>query len=358
MTAPKFCLLAVLALLMASEAGAGDIAGTPPVAAPAATEVQHLPVPSLEPVLLNAKTDASSTADTDPATGTAATTGAEAAISVTEKSDAEKPGAAKTGGTTPEPAEVKTSPETEIVQDTSTATASASVTSAPTSDAASAGATARSAAPAADAPKPEAATTEAAAAPPPPPAPTLLIDIDLTSQRMSVTENGTQKHTWPISSARAGYRTPAGTFKPQWMSKMWYSRQYDYSPMPHAIFFSGGTAIHATYATGALGRPASHGCVRLAPGNAATIFKLVNKHGKDLTRITVHGTPRYREPAVAGRRDSRRYASASRSSRYVQGYYGGYAYYAPSAQSPRAYYTKRQRRVVQRGYYSGYSYGY
>jgi lipoprotein-anchoring transpeptidase ErfK/SrfK len=142
----------------------------------------------------------------------------------------------------------------------------------------------------------------AAEPPPPPPTPTLLVDIDLSTQRMTVSENGAAKYTWAISSARAGYRTPTGSFKPTWMSKMWYSRQYDMAPMPHAVFFSGGVAIHATYATGMLGNPASHGCVRLAPKNAATFYSLVNKHTKDLTRIAVHGTPRANGPAMASNR--------------------------------------------------------
>lgn len=200
--------------------------------------------------------------------------------------------------------------------------------------------------------KAERAKDETTAAAPPPP-PSLSIDINLTSQRMTVTENGVVKYTWAISSARAGYRTPTGTFKPQWLSRMWYSRQYDYAPMPHAIFFSGGTAIHATYATGMLGRPASHGCVRLAPSNAATLYKLVGKHGKDRTRISVHGVPSHRPPSVASKRLKERYASLPRGYRYPPGY-GGYAYsYASGYAAPRAYYVKPRR--VQRGYSSAYS---
>ncbi len=133
----------------------------------------------------------------------------------------------------------------------------------------------------------------APAEPPPPPEPTLVININLSTQRMTISEDGAAKYTWPISSAAPGYSTPTGTFKPSWMTKMWYSRQYDMSPMPHSIFFSGGTAIHATQAIRYLGRPASHGCVRLAPSNAATLFKMVSRHGKSMTKIVVHGSPRY-----------------------------------------------------------------
>lgn len=188
-----------------------------------------------------------------------------------------------------------------------------------------------------------------AAAPAPPPQPTISIDINLTTQRMTVSENGQEKHTWSISSARAGYRTPTGTFKPTWMSRMWYSRQYDYSPMPHSIFFSGGVAIHATYATGMLGRPASHGCVRLAPANAKTLYGLVSKHGKERTRIVVHGVPNTRAPAVAKKKGTtQRYAVRPG---YRAGSYGGYSY-NPGYGAPRTSYVK-PRRTARQGNYAG-----
>jgi lipoprotein-anchoring transpeptidase ErfK/SrfK len=57
--------------------------------------------------------------------------------------------------------------------------------------------------------------------------------------------------------------------------------------MPNSIFFLGGYAIHGTNAVGKLGRPVSHGCVRLAPGNAAKLFSMVKKYGSGNTRIVV-----------------------------------------------------------------------
>ena len=116
--------------------------------------------------------------------------------------------------------------------------------------------------------------------PPPPPPVTLKVSINLTDQTMTVSENGETKHTWKISSGRRGYATPTGTYKPYRMHKMWHSRKYDWAPMPNAIFFHKGFAVHGTYATGALGRPASHGCIRLAPSNAKKLYQLVSRHGK------------------------------------------------------------------------------
>jgi lipoprotein-anchoring transpeptidase ErfK/SrfK len=111
--------------------------------------------------------------------------------------------------------------------------------------------------------------------------------IDVSAQTMTVSENGRVKYRWPVSTARKGYRTPRGTFRPTRLHKMWYSQKYDNSPMPHSIFFTGGYAIHGTEYTKSLGRPASHGCVRLHPKNARALFKLVLAHGRQNTRIVL-----------------------------------------------------------------------
>ncbi|WP_244613186.1 L,D-transpeptidase [Methylosinus sp. Ce-a6] len=129
---------------------------------------------------------------------------------------------------------------------------------------------------------------------------TVQIHIDLSTQRMRV-ESSKGSYSWPVSTARAGYVTPRGVYAPTGLQKMHYSRKYHMSPMPHSIFFNGGYAIHGTYATGALGRPASHGCVRIAPGNAATLYKLVQEEGAQIsitgsspTRYAAHKTHRTR----------------------------------------------------------------
>ena len=83
---------------------------------------------------------------------------------------------------------------------------------------------------------------------------------------------GQLKHTWPVSTGRRGYETPGGNYRAKRLEQEWYSTLYDDAPMPHAVFFNGGYAIHGTYDAKRLGRRASHGCVRLAPGNAARLF--------------------------------------------------------------------------------------
>jgi L,D-transpeptidase catalytic domain len=119
------------------------------------------------------------------------------------------------------------------------------------------------------------------------PASAVTIDIDLSTQRMHVTSNS-GSYDWAISSARSGFRTPHGYFHPTSLQVMHYSHKYHMSPMPHSIFFLGGYAIHGTYSTAQLGHPASHGCVRLAPANAAALFAMVKSEG---ARISISGTP-------------------------------------------------------------------
>ena len=49
--------------------------------------------------------------------------------------------------------------------------------------------------------------------------------------------------------------------------------------MPYAIFYSGHYAVHGTYNTKRLGRPASAGCVRVHPDHAKRLFSLTRKVG-------------------------------------------------------------------------------
>lgn len=108
--------------------------------------------------------------------------------------------------------------------------------------------------------------------------------ISKRHQVMSVYQDGELIEQWPVSTARKGYYTPTGTFHPYSYQPMHYSKKFDNAPMPHSIFFSGGYAIHATPHTGNLGRPASHGCVRLHPVNATTLYNMTKG---EYTTITI-----------------------------------------------------------------------
>ncbi len=111
--------------------------------------------------------------------------------------------------------------------------------------------------------------------------------IDLSSQRMTVYVDGIPYYRWRVSTGKRGYRTPTGRFRPTFMKRYHESTIYNNAPMPYSIFFNGGIAIHGTYHTRRLGRAASHGCVRLHPVHAETLYELVKAYGMRRTRIIV-----------------------------------------------------------------------
>ena len=128
----------------------------------------------------------------------------------------------------------------------------------------------------------------------------IVVTVDKSAQRLTVEVDGARRYDWPVSTARWGYRTPVGTYRPERLERKWFSRKYDWSPMPWSIFFSGGYAIHGSYEVSRLGRPASHGCIRLHPNNAKILFELVKAHVRE-TRIVVtgEGPPAARHEAAA-----------------------------------------------------------
>jgi lipoprotein-anchoring transpeptidase ErfK/SrfK len=105
------------------------------------------------------------------------------------------------------------------------------------------------------------------------------IDVDISTQSMSVRINGSHYASWRVSTGRRGFETPTGSFSVKRMKRIHYSRKYNNAPMPHAMFFNGGIAIHGTNSVHKLGRPASHGCVRLSQGNAAALYTVVSRYG-------------------------------------------------------------------------------
>lgn len=115
----------------------------------------------------------------------------------------------------------------------------------------------------------------------------VVVRIELDAQRMTVRVDGDVRHIWPVSTARRGSVTPLGVFHPQGMARWHRSTLYHGAPMPHSIFFSGNYAIHGTTEIGRLGHRASHGCVRLHPAHARTLFGLVGDAGRANTRIEI-----------------------------------------------------------------------
>jgi lipoprotein-anchoring transpeptidase ErfK/SrfK len=117
----------------------------------------------------------------------------------------------------------------------------------------------------------------------------IVILIDKPSQVMTVTVDGAVRYRWHVSTGATGYSTPSGTYKPFRMVEMHYSREWDNAGMPHSIFFTTrGHAVHGSNHPN-LGRPASHGCVRLSLRNASTLYQLVGARGMGDTTVIVRG---------------------------------------------------------------------
>jgi hypothetical protein len=173
----------------------------------------------------------------------------------------------------------------------------------------------------------------------------VLVTVDKSAQQMTVSVDGQPRYTWPVSTGKSGYDTPGGKFKAFRMERDHYSKEWDDAPMPHSIFFTTkGHAIHGSFDTKRLGSPASHGCVRLAPANAKTLFELVEREGVLNTTVVLTGTAP--SPAVARRRAP----SAFEEQQVYQQPYGqpqyGNPYYSQQYQQP----TYAQPRYVQPQY--------
>jgi hypothetical protein len=116
---------------------------------------------------------------------------------------------------------------------------------------------------------------------------------------MTVARDGHALYNWPVSTGRSGYATPSGSYTAFRMEADHFSEEWDNAPMPHSIFFTKiGHAIHGSYDAKNIGKAASHGCVRLSPTNAATLFALVEREGVTKTKVVLTGS----EQVTLGRR--------------------------------------------------------
>jgi len=111
--------------------------------------------------------------------------------------------------------------------------------------------------------------------------------IDVSDQELTLIQDGTVLHRWPVSTARRGKWTPRGRFTAEFLSRYHKSSLYNNAPMPYSVFFKGNYAVHGTNQISRLGRPASAGCVRLHPDNAAILFALARSQGLDHTVIEI-----------------------------------------------------------------------
>jgi lipoprotein-anchoring transpeptidase ErfK/SrfK len=121
-----------------------------------------------------------------------------------------------------------------------------------------------------------------------------------TAQTVQVNLDGRMIYNWYVSTGRetpehpksgSDYvsSTPTGNFRIERMDINHYSKTWE-APMPFALFFTGGIALHATVPSHIpdLGKRASGGCVRLHPVNAEQLWNLVHQIGVNNVLITVH----------------------------------------------------------------------
>ena len=106
---------------------------------------------------------------------------------------------------------------------------------------------------------------------------------------------------WKISSGREkrekakngdvyNTTTPVGYFRPQRLELLHESKKWK-AEMPHAVFFYGGIATHATTHIHDLGKRASGGCVRLHPKNAKKFYDLIHAMGiAEVTLVSRNGS--------------------------------------------------------------------
>jgi hypothetical protein len=188
----------------------------------------------------------------------------------------------------------------------------------------------------------------------------IAISIDKSTQQMSVAVDGQPRYTWPVSTGRPGYDTPNGNFKPNRMDADHFSQEWDNAPMPHTIFFDlHGHAIHGFSDVKHLGLAVSHGCVRLSPEHAATLFDLVKTEGMANTHVSIGGrTPGGDNGPVARQRlpeNQMVYSNAPvqiapqyQPQPYGQQTYGQRAYgQQPDAQQPAPQYGEQQQPQYQ-----------
>ncbi len=187
----------------------------------------------------------------------------------------------------------------------------------------------------------------------------ILVNVDKNTQRMTVSVDGATRYVWPVSTGRSGYDTPNGTYTPFRMEADHFSKEWDDAPMPHSIFFTKiGHAIHGSLDARHLGSAASHGCVRLSPANATTLFELVKAEGMKETKVVISGETPIASPEVARRRLPVQAVAAQPTQIAPPGYDGyaqqqGYAQQLPQY-GPQGYYRQPQQYYgqAQQQYYA------
>jgi lipoprotein-anchoring transpeptidase ErfK/SrfK len=191
----------------------------------------------------------------------------------------------------------------------------------------------------------------------------IVVNIDKSTQEATVFVDGVEQYNWKVSTGKPGHITPSGTYTATSMNEIWYSKEWDNAPMPHAVFFmKDGHAIHGTTEVKNLGKPASHGCVRLAPENATILFNLVKENGLQNTQVVLSGeTPGGEYEGVATARPQYQYPQYPYGYGYGRGQAVAPPWYNPGAEAqiqPDQQPQPRRRGLFKRWFQQNQGYYY
>ena len=132
----------------------------------------------------------------------------------------------------------------------------------------------------------EAAGSEAAAP--------LRLVLNTAAYRLHVYENGERIRSYRVAVGKPGHRTPRGSYRisrviwnPWWHppNRPWARGKRPVPPGPNnpmgrvKLYFMNLYYIHGTPYRRSLGRPASHGCVRMANADVIELARLVHEYG-------------------------------------------------------------------------------
>ncbi len=121
-------------------------------------------------------------------------------------------------------------------------------------------------------------------------------DVSKKDQRMYLYIEGECVDTFKVSTGGKGHTTPNIDRKPsgpsfsKYTSKKYPGGNYNgLGNMPYVLFVQGGYGLHGTTNGNIpkLGKPASHGCVRLHPDNAKIVFELAKAVGVENMWVTI-----------------------------------------------------------------------
>lgn len=125
---------------------------------------------------------------------------------------------------------------------------------------------------------------------------TVFARVSKRNQKLYLAINGRVEDVWDVSTGARGHATPnfdrhpSGRIYDKYSSSTYPGGDYKgLGNMPYAVFIKGGYAIHGTPRSNwpMLGRPASHGCIRVHPDNGYRFNRLVRANGIRQTWITV-----------------------------------------------------------------------